>query len=100
MIVRALRKFLSFVNKPSYVTNSHTAYGAKAFVPGNVDILIAGTSCVDYSNIKNEKKDIDQVGESGRTFHGMLNWVRKTSSFSGDLRKCVQRPLASRRQEI
>ncbi|KAI9454431.1 hypothetical protein F5148DRAFT_1326581 [Russula earlei] len=53
------------------------AYGAKAFVPGNVDILIAGTSCVDYSNLNNEKKDINQGGESGRTFHGMLNWVKK-----------------------
>ncbi|KAI0305877.1 hypothetical protein B0F90DRAFT_1694134 [Multifurca ochricompacta] len=56
---------------------AHTAYGAKAFVPGNVDILIAGTSCVDYSNLNNEKKDIDQGGESGRTFHGMLNWIKK-----------------------
>ncbi|KAI0272498.1 hypothetical protein BC834DRAFT_817628 [Gloeopeniophorella convolvens] len=56
---------------------AYTAYGAKAYVPGNVDILIAGTSCVDYSNLNNEKKDIDQGGESGRTFHGMLNWVQK-----------------------
>ncbi|KAH9072095.1 hypothetical protein EDB83DRAFT_2361141 [Lactarius deliciosus] len=56
---------------------AYTAYGAKAYVPGNVDILIAGTSCVDYSNLNNEKKDIDQGGESGRTFHGMLDWVKK-----------------------
>ncbi|KAH9975966.1 hypothetical protein BGW80DRAFT_1168904 [Lactifluus volemus] len=56
---------------------AYTAYGAKAFVPGNVDVLIAGTSCVDYSNLNNEKKDIEQGGESGRTFHGMLNWVKK-----------------------
>jgi len=44
-------------------------------VPGNVDILIAGTSCVDYSNLNNEKQDIDAGGESGKTFHGMMNWV-------------------------
>ncbi|KAI9440567.1 hypothetical protein H4582DRAFT_2110717 [Lactarius indigo] len=56
---------------------AYTAYGAKAYVPGNVDILIAGTSCVDYSNLNNEKKDIEQGGESGRTFHGMLDWVKK-----------------------
>ncbi|KAI0042198.1 hypothetical protein FA95DRAFT_1682698 [Auriscalpium vulgare] len=56
---------------------AHTAYGAKAAVPGNVDMLIAGTSCVDYSNLNNEKKEIDGGGESGRTFHGMLNWVAK-----------------------
>lgn len=38
-------------------------------------MLVAGTSCVDYSNLNNEKKGIDQGGESGRTFHGMMSWV-------------------------
>ncbi|KAI0317160.1 hypothetical protein OF83DRAFT_1059143 [Amylostereum chailletii] len=56
---------------------AHTAYGSKAAVPGNVDILIAGTSCVDYSNLNNEKKELDGGGESGRTFHGMLGYVTK-----------------------
>ncbi|KAH7106183.1 hypothetical protein BKA62DRAFT_689117 [Auriculariales sp. MPI-PUGE-AT-0066] len=50
-------------------------YGSKVRVPGNVDILIAGTSCVDYSNLNNEKQDIDSGGESGKTFHGMMSWV-------------------------
>lgn len=58
-------------------THAHTAYGALAPVPGDVDMLIAGTSCVDYSNLNNEKQDIDAQGESGRTFRGMLNWVRR-----------------------
>jgi site-specific DNA-cytosine methylase len=52
-----------------------TAYGAEAPVPGDVDLLVAGTSCVDYSNLNNEKQGIDAGGESGRTFHGMLSWV-------------------------
>ncbi|KIJ65553.1 hypothetical protein HYDPIDRAFT_27554 [Hydnomerulius pinastri MD-312] len=52
-----------------------TAYGALAPVPGDVDLLVAGTSCVDYSNLNNEKKSIDGGGESGRTFHGMMSWV-------------------------
>ncbi|KAE9396876.1 hypothetical protein BT96DRAFT_921812 [Gymnopus androsaceus JB14] len=56
---------------------AHTAYGALAAVPGNVDILVAGTSCVDYSNLNNEKQDIDANGESGRTFRGMMGWVTK-----------------------
>jgi len=56
---------------------SHTAYGAKVCVPGNVDILIAGTSCVDYSGLNRNKKTIEAKGESGRTFQGMLNWVNK-----------------------
>ncbi|KAJ4475050.1 hypothetical protein J3R30DRAFT_3777458 [Lentinula aciculospora] len=56
---------------------AHTAYGALATVPGNVDLLVAGTSCVDYSNLNNEKQDIDANGESGRTFRGMMGWVTK-----------------------
>ncbi|KAF8338028.1 uncharacterized protein EI90DRAFT_3279585 [Cantharellus anzutake] len=54
-----------------------TAYGAKAEVPGNVDVLIAGTSCVDYSTLNNSQQDIDANGESGRTFRGMLSWVAR-----------------------
>lgn len=46
-------------------------------MPGDVDLLIAGTSCVDYSNLNNEKQDIDANGESGRTFRGMMSWVNK-----------------------
>lgn len=38
-------------------------------------MLIAGTSCVDYSNLNNEKQDIEANGESGRTFRGMMSWV-------------------------
>ncbi|ORY22614.1 hypothetical protein BCR39DRAFT_551149, partial [Naematelia encephala] len=56
---------------------AHTAYGSLVPVPGNVDILIAGTSCVDYSNLNNQQQDIDANGESGRTFRGMLQWVKK-----------------------
>jgi len=42
-----------------------------------VDILIAGTSCVDYSQLNRNKKTIEAKGESGRTFQGMLKWVAK-----------------------
>ncbi|KAF5373238.1 hypothetical protein D9615_007418 [Tricholomella constricta] len=54
---------------------AHTAYGALVPVPGDVDMLIAGTSCVDYSNLNTQKQDIDANGESGRTFRGMMTWV-------------------------
>ncbi|KAJ3115629.1 hypothetical protein HDU96_000322 [Phlyctochytrium bullatum] len=54
-----------------------TAYGAKMPVPGDVDLLIAGTSCVDYSNLNNQKQTLDAKGESGETFRGMLRWVEK-----------------------
>ena len=54
-----------------------TAYGAKVPVPGDCDMLVAGTSCVDYSNLNNEKKDLEASGESGQTFRGMMKWVEK-----------------------
>ncbi|TFK64107.1 hypothetical protein BDN72DRAFT_963450 [Pluteus cervinus] len=56
---------------------AHTAYGSLAPVPGDVDLLVAGTSCVDYSNLNNQKQDIDASGESGRTFRGMMSWVQQ-----------------------
>ncbi|KAF5350208.1 hypothetical protein D9758_007844 [Tetrapyrgos nigripes] len=56
---------------------AHTAYGSLVPVPGDVDLLVAGTSCVDYSSLNNEKQDIEANGESGRTFRGMLSWVKK-----------------------
>ncbi|KAJ7446763.1 hypothetical protein FB451DRAFT_1291430 [Mycena latifolia] len=56
---------------------AHTAYGALAPVPGDVDLLVAGTSCVDYSNLNNVKQGIDAKGESGQTFRGMLGWVKQ-----------------------
>jgi site-specific DNA-cytosine methylase len=46
--------------------------------PGCVDLLIAGTSCVDYSNLNNEKKTIEGDGESGQTFRGMMDWIKKS----------------------
>mmetsp|Transcript_22634 Transcript_22634/g.62827 ORF Transcript_22634/g.62827 Transcript_22634/m.62827 type:complete len:2149 (-) Transcript_22634:730-7176(-) len=54
-----------------------TAYGSLVDVPGDVDMLVAGTSCVDYSNLNNQKQDIDAKGESGQTFRGMMGWVKK-----------------------
>ena len=39
-----------------------TAYGRMVEVPGEIDILVAGTSCVDYSNLNNEKKTIEGAG--------------------------------------
>ncbi|KAM0792935.1 hypothetical protein ACM66B_002694 [Microbotryomycetes sp. NB124-2] len=73
-----------------------TAYGGLAAVPGDIDMLVAGTSCVDYSPLNTKKKTIDARGESGqsrllqlcshaltvtvctgRTFFGMMDYVVK-----------------------
>ncbi|SCZ92470.1 BZ3500_MvSof-1268-A1-R1_Chr5-2g07888 [Microbotryum saponariae] len=54
-----------------------TAYGSIADIPGHIDMLVAGTSCVDYSPLNTKQKTIDDQGESGRTFFGMLDYVEK-----------------------
>ncbi|GAA6053725.1 hypothetical protein JCM3770_003185 [Rhodotorula araucariae] len=56
---------------------ARTAYGAFATVPQHADMLIAGTSCVDFSTLNNLKKGLTDGGESGRTFFGMYRWVEK-----------------------
>lgn len=53
-----------------------TAYGSLMPVPGNIDLLVAGTSCVDYSNLNVHQKAITEGGESGNTFFGMLSYVK------------------------
>jgi site-specific DNA-cytosine methylase len=40
-------------------------------------MLIAGTSCVDYSGLNTKQKGLEEGGESGLTFKGMLAWVKK-----------------------
>ncbi|KAF2862269.1 hypothetical protein K470DRAFT_293732 [Piedraia hortae CBS 480.64] len=54
-----------------------TAYGSKADIPTDVDILIAGTSCVDYSALNNKRKGIQDGGESGQTWYGAFAYCRK-----------------------
>ncbi|KAK5119245.1 hypothetical protein LTR85_007859 [Meristemomyces frigidus] len=53
-----------------------TAYGLSVPVPTGVDILVAGTSCVDYSKLNNSKKDISEGGESGKTWEGALAYCK------------------------
>ncbi|KZT54292.1 hypothetical protein CALCODRAFT_17501 [Calocera cornea HHB12733] len=54
-----------------------TAYGSQKKVPLDCNILIAGTSCVDYSTLNNKQQKITDNGESGRTFRGMMGYVRR-----------------------
>ena len=52
------------------------AWGVLQRVPtSGVDVLVAGTSCVDFSALNHNKKRLREGGQSGRTFHGMLQWV-------------------------
>jgi site-specific DNA-cytosine methylase len=56
-----------------------TVYGSKVPIPGNVDIVIAGTSCVDFSNLNNKRKELDpEIGsESSKTWYAVLAYVTK-----------------------
>ncbi|KAK4574111.1 hypothetical protein LTR86_001872 [Recurvomyces mirabilis] len=53
-----------------------TAYGSKVAIPLHADIVIAGTSCVDYSIQNNKKKGINDGGESGQTWFGALAYCK------------------------
>jgi site-specific DNA-cytosine methylase len=61
------------------VTNDDrtTAYGGRAKIPGGLDLLIAGFSCVDFSNLNNEKKTLKAGGESGDTFYAIKDYAAK-----------------------
>ncbi|KAJ5171903.1 hypothetical protein N7492_004496 [Penicillium capsulatum] len=54
---------------------AQTAYGAKVRVPGGLDVLIAGTACVDFSNLNVRKGDQKEGGESMTTFDGLVRYV-------------------------
>ena len=49
-----------------------TVYGGKAAVP-SADMLVAGTSCKDFSGLKGrDRKSIEALGTSGQTFFGFV----------------------------
>jgi site-specific DNA-cytosine methylase len=53
-----------------------TAYGAKVIIPGDVDMVIAGTACVDFSKLNNQRKTLQERGESGDTFAAVLAYAK------------------------
>jgi len=56
-----------------------TVYGANHEVPQNMDIIIAGFSCVDFSHLNPKQKKLEDHGESGDTFDAILKIVKKTN---------------------
>jgi len=53
-----------------------TAYGARVDIPDNVDMVIAGTACVDFSNLNNKQKTLEEQGESADTFTAVLAYAK------------------------
>lgn len=56
-----------------------TVYGANHEVPHNMDVVIAGFSCVDFSNLNPSPKTLEERGESGDTFGAMRMIAKKTN---------------------
>lgn len=57
------------------IAHSSTAYGAQVQIPSNVDILVAGFSCVDFSRLNTSRQELSKKGESGDTFRAVLNYA-------------------------
>lgn len=47
-----------------------------AVVPGELDILLAGTCCVDFSIMNSKQKTLKDRGESGDTFFAMIAYAK------------------------
>ncbi len=77
-IFRDVTDFTAYAKKPS---NEElwpvTAYGSREKPAEDVHMLIAGSSCVDYSalNLKADKKGTRAQGESARTLRGILDYA-------------------------
>lgn len=59
------------------IHSSTTAYGGKSKIPGNLDILIAGFCCDDFSSLNSHRKNLNEQGESGDTFFSVLEYVNR-----------------------
>ncbi|EEP76120.1 predicted protein [Uncinocarpus reesii 1704] len=54
-----------------------TAFGSVRTVPTNPDLLVAGFSCVDFSQLNAHKKSLEEMGESGHTFFPILQYIKR-----------------------
>lgn len=70
-IFRDIREF-------AYDGLAWTAYGDPADIPTDVDMLIAGFACVDYSPLNvNPQPDLEHVGESTDTHGAILIYAKR-----------------------
>lgn len=57
--------------------DAHTAYGGTAKQPHDVHILVAGSSCVDYSSLNQKRKEWADEGQSYRTLEGIQSYAER-----------------------
>jgi site-specific DNA-cytosine methylase len=75
LLFRDITEFV--VSKESDIMEGMTAYGAIAAVPRDIDILVAGSSCVDFSNLnRNKVTDLHaRQGESADTYEAVRRYM-------------------------
>ncbi|KAK7561133.1 hypothetical protein IWX49DRAFT_131380 [Phyllosticta citricarpa] len=73
VIFRDVREFSQDDAREQGATN---VYGAKVQIPGDVDLLVAGASCVDYSRLNSQQGKVTK-GESKDTLDAVLEYVGK-----------------------
>ncbi|KAJ5921180.1 C-5 cytosine methyltransferase [Penicillium verhagenii] len=56
---------------------AQTAYGSEELIPTDPDVLIAGTACVDFSMLNNNKAAQKESGESSSTFGALLKYAER-----------------------
>ncbi|KAL8726041.1 MAG: hypothetical protein Q9181_006194, partial [Wetmoreana brouardii] len=71
------KTLFSDIREVAKLSKARTAYGAIAPVPQGVHILIVGFSCVDSSNLNNDRKGLNEIGESGDTLRAVLHYAKR-----------------------
>lgn len=57
IIFRDITELTSAVDEA--VPTATTVYASRVAIPGDVNVLIAGTSCVDFSRLNKHRKELD-----------------------------------------
>jgi hypothetical protein len=77
IIYRDITEITSAVNME--IPAATNVYGSKVPIPGNIHVVVAGTSCVDFSGLNNNQKELDEEfgGESSKTWFAVLAYVKE-----------------------
>ena len=67
------------IRELGYENNTHgtTTFGTKEPIPHNVDMLVAGFPCVDFSTMNNHRKTLSDLGESGDVLKAIMLYCQK-----------------------
>jgi site-specific DNA-cytosine methylase len=71
------RDVTEFTNVDPKGDQPHTAYGGTTAEPKDVDILIAGTVCKDWSTLSKTRKAFGHAGKSYNTLTGLVGYANR-----------------------